>query len=54
MSFPRYPKYKDAGIEWLGEVPEDWEVKPIATMCRQTNEDARTLRASVMLWQVAR
>lgn len=29
MSFPRYPKYKDSGVEWLGEVPEHWEVKRI-------------------------
>ena len=27
MSFPRYPKYKDSGAEWLGEVPDGWEVK---------------------------
>ncbi len=27
MSFPRYPKYKDSGVEWLGEVPQHWEVK---------------------------
>jgi type I restriction enzyme S subunit len=27
MSFPRYPKYKASGVEWLGEVPEGWEVK---------------------------
>ena len=26
MSFPRYPKYKDSGIEWLGEVPEHWKL----------------------------
>lgn len=26
MSFPRYPRYKDSGVEWLGEVPEHWEV----------------------------
>ena len=26
MSFPRYPNYKDSGVEWLGEVPEHWEV----------------------------
>lgn len=26
MSFPRYPKYKDSGVEWLGEVPEHWSV----------------------------
>jgi type I restriction enzyme S subunit len=27
MSFPRHPKYKDSGVEWLGEVPEHWEVR---------------------------
>ncbi len=26
MSFPRYPAYKDSGVEWLGEVPGHWEV----------------------------
>ncbi|MBK1644060.1 hypothetical protein CKO25_05205 [Thiocapsa imhoffii] len=26
MSFPRYPAYKDSGVEWLGEVPEKWAV----------------------------
>ena len=29
MSFPRYPKYKPSGVEWLGEVPVGWEVKPL-------------------------
>ena len=29
MSFPRYPKYKASGVEWLGDVPEHWEVKRI-------------------------
>ena len=24
-----YPAYKDSGIEWLGEVPEHWEVVPV-------------------------
>jgi type I restriction enzyme S subunit len=23
----RYPKYKDSGVEWLGEIPAHWEVK---------------------------
>jgi len=27
MSFPRYPEYKDSGVECLGEVPGHWEVK---------------------------
>ena len=26
MSFPRYPEYKDSGVEWLGEVPAHWTV----------------------------
>ena len=35
MSFPRYPKYKASGVEWLGEVPEGWEVDRIkrSTLC---------------------
>ncbi len=24
-----YPAYRDSGVEWLGEVPSDWEVRPI-------------------------
>ena len=27
MNLPAYPKYKSSGVEWLGEVPKDWEVK---------------------------
>lgn len=27
MSFPRYPKYKDSGVEWLGDVPAHWQVQ---------------------------
>ncbi|ENB5868648.1 restriction endonuclease subunit S [Pseudomonas aeruginosa] len=23
-TFPKYPAYKDSGVEWLGEVPEGW------------------------------
>ncbi|MFM9962097.1 MAG: restriction endonuclease subunit S [Planctomycetaceae bacterium] len=26
MSFPRYPKYKASGVEWLGDVPEHWHL----------------------------
>ena len=24
-----YPAYRDSGVEWIGRVPEHWEVKPI-------------------------
>jgi type I restriction enzyme S subunit len=26
-AFPKYERYKDSGVEWLGEVPEHWEVE---------------------------
>lgn len=26
--FKPYPAYKDSGVEWLGEIPVHWEVKP--------------------------
>ncbi len=29
MSVPRYKKYKDSGVEWLGEVPDHWRVGAI-------------------------
>ena len=29
MSFPRYPKYKASGVEWLGDVPEHWEAERV-------------------------
>jgi len=22
-----YPRYKDSGVEWLGEIPEAWKAK---------------------------
>jgi type I restriction enzyme S subunit len=22
-----YPKYKSSGVEWIGDVPEEWDVK---------------------------
>lgn len=27
MKCKPYPKYKDSGVQWLGEVPEHWEVR---------------------------
>ena len=38
MSFPRYPKYKDSGVEWLGEVPAHWEVKRLKHNLRLLTE----------------
>lgn len=35
MSLPRYPKYKDSGVAWLGEVPEHWDMKPLWAFFRR-------------------
>ena len=32
--FRRYPEYKDSGVEWLGEIPKDWEVTKIKSLAR--------------------
>jgi type I restriction enzyme S subunit len=36
MSFPRYPAYKPSGVEWLGEVPQHWEVKKLKNIASFT------------------
>ena len=38
MSFPKYPKYKDSGVEWLGEVPEHWEVMRVKHSVRSIEQ----------------
>lgn len=35
MSLPPYPKYKDSGVAWLGEVPEHWDIRPLWTLYRR-------------------
>ena len=40
MSFPRYPEYKDSGVEWLGEVPVHWEVKRLNHYFKERREKA--------------
>jgi type I restriction enzyme S subunit len=32
MSFPRYERYKDSGVEWLGEVPEHWRPRKLGSV----------------------
>lgn len=34
----RYKSYKDSGVEWLGEIPEHWEVKPGFTILSESKK----------------
>jgi hypothetical protein len=38
MSFPRYPKYKASGVEWLGDVPAHWRVVPLKSIATHNDD----------------
>jgi len=52
MSFPRYPAYKPSGVEWLGEVPEHWEVLPLKRKARLLTEKTGSRSNTVALENV--
>jgi len=44
MSFPRYPEYKDSGVEWLGEVPAHWSIASFKRLVEfQNGADHKTV-----------
>ncbi len=32
--FEKYSSYKDSGVEWLGEIPEHWEIDKLKNYCK--------------------
>jgi type I restriction enzyme S subunit len=40
VNLPRYPKYKPSGVDWLGEVPEHWEICQLRRIARLRYGDA--------------
>ena len=42
MSLPAYPKYKDSGVEWLGKVPEHWEVSAVKRIVQMQSGESIT------------
>lgn len=49
MKYNRYPKYKDSGVEWLGEIPEHWEVQRLKTVAsiELSNVDKKSVEGEV-------
>lgn len=48
MSLPRYPEYKNSGVEWLGEVPAHWAITRVQDVAKVINGypfDARLFEA---------
>ncbi|MBE7928903.1 restriction endonuclease subunit S [Pseudomonas saudiphocaensis] len=48
-NFPKYPAYKDSGVEWLGAVPEHWGVSPLKWLAEQVTDKATTSEFQVGL-----
>ena len=38
MSYAKYDSYKDSGVDWLGEIPSDWDLVPLRAIFRFRNE----------------
>ena len=41
MNLKPYPAMKNAGVEWLGEVPEHWEVRKLRSVLKRVTERNR-------------
>ena len=40
-AYPTYDSYKDSGVEWIGDVPSEWQVEP-GRQCVFENRDKNT------------
>ncbi|UJP64804.1 restriction endonuclease subunit S [Mongoliitalea daihaiensis] len=38
LAVQKYPAYKDSGVDWLGEIPEGWELRKFKYLFREINE----------------
>jgi len=49
-----YPQYKDSGVEWIGEVPEGWQIKGLKYLLKPGNDGIKigpfgsSLKSSVL------
>lgn len=37
-TFRKYPAYKESGVEWLGEVPEEWDIIKLGSLFRDVSD----------------
>ncbi|MXY55684.1 MAG: hypothetical protein F4Y41_04675 [Gammaproteobacteria bacterium] len=47
--FKRYPRYRDSGVKWLGDIPAHWEVRRLKTTAtvQLSNVDKKTMPGQV-------
>lgn len=39
-SYPKYESYQDSGVDWLGEIPADWQLLKVRNVFRLSNKFA--------------
>lgn len=37
-SYPKYDSYKDSGVDWLGQVPEEWTVERLGVLLKEVSD----------------
>jgi len=47
--YQKYPEYKDSGVEWLGEIPVGWEVKPGLSFISESKEKNTGMKLKTVL-----
>ena len=53
MKYPRYQNYKDSEVEWLGKVPEEWEITSCRSLLHEQNSKNETCQNEFYLSLVA-
>ena len=49
VALPKYEAYKDSGIDWLGEIPESWELKPGLTVFTENKRNNKGMKEDQVL-----
>ena len=43
--YEKYAEYQDSDVEWLGEIPNNWQVKKLKYLCKVTTGNKDTVNA---------
>lgn len=43
--YQKYEEYKESGVEWLGKIPKDWEIKRLKYLCKINTGTKDTINA---------
>lgn len=49
VKLQKYQAYKDSGVEWLGEIPEHWEVKSLKSILIERKENNNPIKTTEIL-----